>query len=214
MRFIPILFFLTSIFGALFAVALPTHNPNSVRASDGKIKYGPPHSWIRLQLIKLIKQESRGFASCSPSRGTRPRFRHLRGSWAETTCQDCIQRWSKETPRQPRFARQGSQESKELAQEYRQEWNEKERCQFSEDCVSKPEMLLSQSWCWRFANTRHLAHTQGSKDPKLHITANLWNGKNKLKNTHNKGNLHHLYVGNRRVSKTYQGAVTRAGKKM
>jgi len=60
----------------------------------------------------------------------------------------------------------------------------------------------------------HLAHTQGSVDPKLHVTGNLWNGKKAMKNTYNRGNLHHMYVGNRKVSNTYQAAVHRAGKKL
>jgi len=66
------------------------------------------------------------------------------------------------------------------------------------------------------AQIKHLAHTEGSKDPKMHMTANLWDKNNKrIKSTYGtppkKGDLHHLYTGSKPLPKAYTNAVAKKG---
>ncbi|KAF8968459.1 hypothetical protein BDZ97DRAFT_350558 [Flammula alnicola] len=63
----------------------------------------------------------------------------------------------------------------------------------------------------------HLAHKQGSVDPKLHITAGFWDKDDKrIKSTYGTppktGQLHHVYAEHHPVNPTYLNAVHAAGK--
>ncbi|KAF8990063.1 hypothetical protein BDQ17DRAFT_1372381, partial [Cyathus striatus] len=69
--------------------------------------------------------------------------------------------------------------------------------------VAKKEMGKKSA---DLAQIKHLAHTEGSKDPKMHMTSNLWNKNNKrIKSTYGtppkKGDLHHLYTGSKPLPK-------------
>ncbi|KAF9530161.1 hypothetical protein CPB83DRAFT_905446 [Crepidotus variabilis] len=70
------------------------------------------------------------------------------------------------------------------------------------------------------AQIKHLAHSQGSVDPRLHITAKLWNKDNKvIKSSYGtppkKGDLHHIVVPPKaHVNTAYKAAVAKAGKKL
>ncbi|KAF8960297.1 hypothetical protein BDZ97DRAFT_2077538 [Flammula alnicola] len=67
------------------------------------------------------------------------------------------------------------------------------------------------------AQVVHLAHKEGSVDPRLHVTAGLWDKDNKrIKSTFGEppksGNLHHAYGDPHAVNPTYLAAVHKAGK--
>jgi len=69
------------------------------------------------------------------------------------------------------------------------------------------------------AQVVHLAHKEGSVDPKLHITAGFWNKDDKrMKSTYGDppktGQLHHVYAEHHPVNPTYLAHVTAAGKKL
>ncbi|KAF8988140.1 hypothetical protein BDQ17DRAFT_1374327 [Cyathus striatus] len=79
--------------------------------------------------------------------------------------------------------------------------------------VAKKEMGKKSA---DLAQIKHLAHTEGSKDPKMHMTANLWNKNNKrIKSTYGtppkKGDLHHLYTGSKPLPKAYTNTVAKKG---
>jgi hypothetical protein len=67
------------------------------------------------------------------------------------------------------------------------------------------------------AQVVHLAHMQGSVDPKLHVTAGFWNHDDKrMKSSYGdppkSGNLHHVYADHHPVDATYLSHVHKAGK--
>ncbi|KAF9526456.1 hypothetical protein CPB83DRAFT_884892 [Crepidotus variabilis] len=68
------------------------------------------------------------------------------------------------------------------------------------------------------AQVKHLAHRIGSVDPKLHVTAKLWDKDNKvIKSTYGeppkKGDLHHIYVPPAaHINTAYKNAVAKTGK--